>query len=179
MNWNYCKSNGIKGIECINKDTNKYVLRLNPVKLKETKDIESPTLKYLQIYVNHEPTLLNLKKILISLQREYDSSTAINTFIVNGIPAWFDKATRVGLVNSINFKKLNGESAIKLWLGTKNITIDIDKALKLFAAIEDYAFKCYNVTKVHLKEIEELATIEDALRYDITKDYPNPINLTI
>lgn len=179
MYWNYCKSNGIKGIECINKDTNKYIIRLNPVRLKATKDIESPTLKYLQICVNYNPTLEDLKKILISLQHEYDSSTNINTFIINNIPAWYDKATRVGLVNSINLKKLNEESTIKLWLGTKYITIDIDKALKLFATIEDYAFECYNITQIHLKEINSLTTIEEALQYDITKDYPNVLNLTI
>ena len=58
-----------------------------------------------------------------------------------------------------------------------SINISIDKALTLLTAVEMYAKKCYDNTQKHYVEINQLETIEDCLAYDITKEYPDILNI--
>ena len=60
-----------------------------------------------------------------------------------------------------------------------SITISIDKALTLLTAVEMYAKKCFDNTQKHYAEINQLESIEGCLAYDITKDYPDILNIQI
>lgn len=50
----------------------------------------------------------------------YDSSENVNRFYLGGLPLWLDKATRVGLVNSITIEKNAKRSETCLWFGNYN-----------------------------------------------------------
>ncbi|MDY3876620.1 MAG: hypothetical protein SOZ60_04310, partial [Prevotella sp.] len=39
----------------------------------------------------------------------YDSSSSVNSFLLNGMEVWLDKATRVGLMNSTSIAKNMGQ----------------------------------------------------------------------
>ena len=52
------------------------------------------------------------------------------------------------------------------------ITLHIDEARQLLAALEIYATDCYNVTAMHKVQVNALDTIEDVDAFDITADYP-------
>lgn len=113
------------------------------------------------------------------MQKEYDSSAEVNCFILNNKRVWLDKATRVGLFNILNLEKSNGIDVTTLWFNTMSVKINIDKAITLLTAVEMYAKKCFNNTQKHCAEINQLETIEDCLAYDITKDYPDILNIQI
>ena len=83
------------------------------------------------------------------------------------------------MFNTINLEKSKGVDVTTLWFNTMSIKINVDKALTLLTAIEMYAKKCFDNTQKHYVEINQLETIEDCLTYDITKDYPDILNIQI
>ena len=49
-----------------------------------------------------------MKKAMLAYIEKYDASSSVNSFILNGMEVWLDKATRVGLINSINVTQRAG-----------------------------------------------------------------------
>lgn len=108
---------------------------------------------------------------------KYDTSSAVNSFTFKGQSLWIDKATRVGLVNSITIEKNAGKETTTLWFNNKEFTIPIDIALYMLSAIELYALECYNITARHKAEVSKLEDINNINNYDITADYPQKLTL--
>lgn len=109
----------------------------------------------------------------------YEISSEINSFNVNGTTAWYDKVTRVGLMNSITIVKSFGYKTTTLWFGDTKYDLDCDKAIDLLSKIEMYAMECYNRTAAHRQAIEELTDIVDVLQYDFKEGYPNKLEITL
>lgn len=110
---------------------------------------------------------------------EYDTSTNVNGFQLNGVTVWLDKATRVGLMNSTTIAKNMGNENTTLWLGNIKIEVNCDKAIQLLSAIEMYALQCFNVTAAHKKTVSELTSIKEVEDFDITADYPDQLVISI
>lgn len=180
MRWINIKKDELVGLECINPKNDKHILRLSPnSKNMEKYKRDDSDARIISIIVKNKPTLFDIKNHLLSLQKEYDSSAEVNCFILNNKRVWLDKATRVGLFNILNLEKSNGIDVTTLWFNTMSINVSVDKAITLLTAVEMYAKKCYNNTQKHYIEIKQLETIEDCLSYDITKDYPDILNIQI
>lgn len=109
----------------------------------------------------------------------HDASAVVNSFSVNSTTAWFDKATRVGLMNSTTIAKNLGHKTTTLWLGDAKLDLDCDMAIELLSKIEMYALECYNRTAAHRQAIEELTDIADVLQYDFKVGYPNKLEITL
>ena len=109
----------------------------------------------------------------------YDSSSAVNSFLLNGIQVWLDKATRVGLMNSTSIAKNMGQEKTSLWLGSYQLEVDCDKAIQLLSALEMYALECFNVTAAHKKAVSELDNIEAVLTYDYKSGYPEKLKMEV
>ena len=109
----------------------------------------------------------------------YDSSSAVNSFLSNGIQVWLDKATRVGLMNSTSIAKNMGQEKTSLWLGSYQLEVDCDKAIQLLSALEMYALECFNVTAAHKKAVSELDNIEEVLTYDYKSGYPEKLKMEV
>lgn len=109
----------------------------------------------------------------------YDSSSAVNSFLLNGIQVWLDKATRVGLMNSTTIAKSMGQQNTTLWLGSYQLEVDCDKAIQLLSALEMYALECFNVTAAHKKAVSELDNIEAVLTYDYKSGYPEKLKMEV
>lgn len=109
----------------------------------------------------------------------YDSSTAVNSFLLNGMEVWLDKATRVGLMNSTTIAKSMGQKTTTLWLGSYQLEVDCDKAIQLLSALEMYALECFNVTAAHKKAVSSIESIEDILTYDYTAGYPDKLKMEV
>lgn len=75
------------------------------------------------------------------MQKEYDSSVEVNSFILNNERIWLDEATRVGLFNILNLEKSNGVDVTTLWFNTMSVNVSIDKALTLLTVVERYMLK--------------------------------------
>ena len=110
---------------------------------------------------------------------DWDTSSAVNGFILNGERVWLDKATRVGLMNSTSIAKAIGQATTTLWLGDAKLVVECDKAIQLLSALEMYALECFNVTAAHKKAVAELNTVEDVLGYDYTKGYPEQLRMEV
>ena len=93
-----------------------YLLRVDPQPIEEGKVIAIE-----EVY-DHYPTeddekalygawLAIEKRVKVAAIVEYDKSENVNVFELNGMRAWLDKATRVGLVNSLNIEKEAGRTA--------------------------------------------------------------------
>ena len=109
----------------------------------------------------------------------YDTSSAVNGFVLNGAVVWLDKATRVGLMNSTTIVKAMGQATTTLWLGDTKLEVDCDKAIQLLSALEMYALDCFNVTASHKQAVSELTTIEEVEAYDYKVGYPKMLEMSI
>lgn len=109
----------------------------------------------------------------------YDTSDKVNGFMLNGLPVWLDKATRVGLMNSTTIAKAAGQKTTTLWLGGLKLMVDCDKAIQLLSALEMYALECFNVTASHKAAVGELMSIEDVKVYDYKTGYPKMLEMSV
>lgn len=109
----------------------------------------------------------------------YDSSSSVNSFLLNGMEVWLDKATRVGLMNSTSIAKAMGQAKTTLWLGRYQLEVDCDKAIQLLSELEMYALECFNVTAAHKKAVNELDNIEAVLTYDYRAGYPKMLEMSV
>ncbi len=109
----------------------------------------------------------------------YDSSSSVNSFLLNGMQVWLDKVTRMGLMNSTTIAKNMGQEKTTLWLGSYQLEVDCDKAIQLLSALEIYALECFNVTAAHKKAVSELDNIEVVLTYDYKSGYPDKLKMEV
>ena len=123
--------------------------------------------------------LQRAKETVIAAIEAYDTSPAVNGFILNGERVWLDKSTRVGLMNSTQIAKAMGKKTTTLWFGGMQIEVNCDKAIQLLSALEMYALECFNVTAAHKKAVAELNTVEEVLGYDYTKGYPEQLKMEV
>lgn len=124
-------------------------------------------------------TLEEAKEILLAEIDDYDKSSAVNGFALNGAVVWLDKATRVGLMNSTSITKAMGQPTTTLWLGDSKMEVPCDTAIQLLSALEMYALECFNVTSAHKKAVSELNSIEEVEKYDITAGYPAQLRMEV
>ena len=123
--------------------------------------------------------LEGMKTLLLGNIALYDSSSSVNSFVLNGASVWLDKATRVGLMNSTTIAKSMGSETTTLWLGEVKLEVECDKAIQLLSALEMYALECFNVTAAHKKAVSALESVEDVLAYDFTANYPSKLEMTV
>lgn len=119
------------------------------------------------------------QKMVLEKITEWDTSEAVNGFILNGQRVWLDKATRVGLMNSTTIAKGMGQATTTLWLGDVKLVVECDKAIQLLSALEMYALECFNVTAAHKKAVSEMSTVEEVLGYDYTAGYPEVLTMNV
>lgn len=130
-------------------------------------------------YVAPEPTQEELleKAVMSKIDRinDYDTSDAVNSFVLGGSPMWLDKSTRVGLMNSIGIEKDTGRETTTLWFSGMRFTIPVASAIGMLNALELYALECYNATQAHIAAVSALQTVEEVEAYDYTVGYPEKL----
>ena len=120
-----------------------------------------------------------MKKAMLAYIEKYDASSSVNSFLLNGMEVWLDKATRVGLMNSTTIAKSMGQKTTTLWLGSYQLEVDCDKAIQLLSALEMYALECFNVTAAHKKAVSSIESIEDILTYNYKSGYPDKLKMEV
>lgn len=123
--------------------------------------------------------LARAKREVLKKIEDYDTSPAVNGFMLNGATVWLDKSTRVGLMNSTTITKAMGQLTTTLWLGESKMEVPCDTAIQLLSALEMYALECFNVTAAHKKAVSELTSIEEVEKYDITAGYPAQLKMEV
>ena len=121
-------------------------------------------------------SVLFLKKMISRLISDYDSSSAVNEFLVAGLPVWLDKETRVGLALRFASEKGMGMENTTLWLDGMQFPFQIVVAEQILGAIEVYASKCYDNTQKHLFQVQNLNSVDELVRFDITEGFPEKLS---
>lgn len=93
-----------------------------PAALENSGIIEAVTIQELlevlsTLGVEEEKIIEIGKKIILKQIELYDKSPNVNSFSLDGQEIWLDKATRVGLMNSISIEKAHGKEVSTLWFG--------------------------------------------------------------
>ena len=107
MRWINTKKDELIGLECINPINDKHILRLSPnSKNMEKRKQDEDDIRIVSIIVKNKPTLFDIKNHLLSLQKEYDSNTEVNSFILNNERVRLDKAIRLYCLILLILKKV-------------------------------------------------------------------------
>lgn len=148
--------------------------------LTKQKNIDEINIQYKTWKEQQEKeALAMLKESKLDEIEAYDTSSAVNGFVLNGMLVWLDKATRVGLMNSTTIAKAAGQETTTLWLGDVKLVVGCDKAIQLLSALEMYALECFNVTASHKATVGELTTIEEVEAYDYKAGYPKMLEMSV
>ena len=119
------------------------------------------------------------KELVLREIDQYDTSSNVNSFVLNGVQVWLSKDTRVGLMNSITIEKNAGKEESVLWLNGICITVNCDAAIQMLSSLELYALACYNKTAEHKLAVNQLTDISSVKAYDYTVGYPSKLIFTI
>lgn len=119
------------------------------------------------------PTLKELKGQKISEIEAYDSSDAVNGFMIGGVREWLSKNDRVSLRNLVEQHIAVGREVSELWLNGRCFTLPCLAALEMLKILEVYAGDCFNVAATHKDKVSKLETSEEIESYDYTVGYPD------
>ena len=139
--------------------------------------LKEPTEQDIQNEIDYNIQLF--KQINTAQIKNYDVSNKVNGFILNNEYCWLDKATRVGLRNSITVEKEAGRTVTTVYFNNNAVVLDINTALSILSQIELYAIECYKVTEQHLINVQNLNSLESLAYYDYTTDYPEQLSFEV
>lgn len=128
------------------------------------------------IYKEYEKTLEDYKKEKIEEIKNYDESSIINEFYIQGTPVWLDKITRVGLKLRFESELAMGKTDTLLWYNNYQFELKLQDAMNMLFAIELYASACYDNTHYHMSKVNQLTNIEDVENYNYYSGYPAKLN---
>ena len=106
----------------------------------------------------------------------YDTSSAVNSFILNGVPRWLNLEKRQSIAYSAKILKEKGHDSITIWFGTDKVVLPIDDAISLLDTLEVYAKTTNNVTHEHMLTVDCLYDIEEVHNFDVTSGYPRKVD---
>lgn len=137
----------------------------------------------MQLTLVPEPTpeerLQNAQQEKIRAIMEYDYSSDVNSFFVNGVSTWLAPEIRANYKNSIESAELLGETEITFIIANIPATSTLLDARIMLAKIQRYADKCTIRTEMHKANIRAMTTVEAVEAYDYTIGYPEKERFTI
>lgn len=130
----------------------------------------------------HEPEPTDEEKLEQAKQQKiaeieaYDTSSAVNSFILNGVPRWLNLDKRQSIAYSAKILKEKGHDSITIWFDTDKVVLPIDDAISLLDTLEVYAKTTNNVTHEHMLTVDGLSDIEEVHNFDVTAGYPRKVD---
>lgn len=137
-------------------------------------DIDSLRIELLELQGMSQLNISKLKKL--EEISNYDTSSNVNSLVLNGNNIWLDRDLRVSLERAILKEKEAGQSTTTLWYKGQCFQLKIEQALQMLSELELYALKCYNVTQQHLVNISNLTSIKEVEEYNYKENYPEKLN---
>lgn len=119
------------------------------------------------------------QKMVLEKITEWDTSEAVNGFILNGQRVWLNFELRDRVYQGNERLQRIGRTDTTLWLGKQCYNLSIEQAQNIISHIEAYAKDCYNVTAAHKKAVSEMSTVEEVLGYDYTAGYPEVLTMNV
>lgn len=160
---------------------NTYYLRLHPVVDGEYTTAYEIPLKKVPTEEDkkfYTKKIIEQYKVYLTTKAVSYGNSQVNKFIINGEETWFDKATRVGLNNSINWEISTGKTETTIYYNNKKVTIPASDALSMLGQIEMYAVQCFRNTEELKQQIEALSSIDELETFDVEQGYPEILTFT-
>lgn len=107
--------------------------------------------------------------------KQYDNSSNVNEFSIDGIQMWLDKSMRVGLDLRFKSEFERGKDQTVLWFECNKLTMPLNVAINFLYQLEEYAAECYDNTQKNIAEIMKMDNVDDIKSFDITIGYPNKL----
>ena len=108
----------------------------------------------------------------------YDNSDEVNAFFIDGKSMWLDAKTRQTLKVSIDSYKALGYEKMTKWFNGMTFTFSLAYWEYMLNLLEVYASESLNTTEAHIAQVSSMTDIDDIKNFDVTKDYPQKLNLT-
>lgn len=103
---------------------------------------------------------------------EYDKSTAVNEFFLNGDSMWIPREDREALMRRFEAEKSAGRTTTNINQMGRVYTLPIDTAISMMNQLEVYAADSFDCTQAHLGSVAALETVSEVVAYDYTTGYP-------
>ena len=91
---------------------------------------------------------------------------------------WLDAKTRQTLKVSIDSYKALGYEKMTKWFNGMTFTFSLAYWEYMLNLLEVYASESLNTTEAHIAQVSSMTDIDDIKNFDVTKDYPQKLNLT-
>lgn len=136
---------------------------------------------FLDVAASTEAAVLEAVKATVLKEIEqYDTSPAVNGFLLNGSVEWIDIDLRVKLcTRTLPEEKKAGKTSTVLWLGNKPYELPIETIEQIMHEIEIYAKACLDVTNRHKTQVLTLSDVSALVAYDYTAGYPEKLSFNI
>ena len=127
-----------------------------------------------------EEPLEPMRKAMLHNVDIYDTSSAVNGFLLNGSVEWIDIELRMKLCSrTLPEEKKAGKTSTVLWLGNKPYELPIETIEQIMHEIEIYAKECLDVTNRHKALVSTLSDVSAVVAYDYTAGYPEKLSFNI
>lgn len=127
-----------------------------------------------------EEPLSYLQTLLLHNIETFDTSPAVNGFLLNGSVEWIDIELRMKLCSrTLPEEKKAGKTSTVLWLGNKPYELPIETIEQIMHEIEIYAKACLDVTNRHKNQVLALSDVSALVAYDYTAGYPEKLSFNI
>lgn len=121
-----------------------------------------------------------MRKALLHNIETFDTSPAVNGFLLNGSVEWIDIELRMKLCSrTLPEEKKAGKTSTVLWLGNKPYELPIETIEQIMHEIEIYAKACLDVTNSHKAQVLALSDVSAVVAYDYTAGYPEKLSFNI
>lgn len=135
-------------------------------------------------YQWHTETLDKMKldqaKLIKSREiTEYNSSSNVDGFYLNGVKHWLTLDERKAAELSTKAHITLGHETTEQCLGGVFYTIPCESLIYMLAELEIYALECLNHAKRQEAEVMAMTDIEAVEKYDVTKGYPEMLRFEL
>lgn len=126
--------------------------------------------------IEEERQVTLLKEKLKEEIRRYDKSEAVEDFSIGGVHLWLKSEMRAKVRENLETAQQKGEENVTLRYEGMAFPMTVAMGWQLYFAVLDYARATWDVTEIHMAEVDKLTTLTEILAYDYTSGYPEKLS---
>lgn len=111
--------------------------------------------------------------------KEYNSSSNVDGFYLNGVKHWLTLDERKAAELSTKAHITLGHETTEQCMGGVFYTIPCESLIYMLAELEIYALECLNHAKRQEAEVMAMTDIKAVEKYDVTKGYPEMLRFEL
>ena len=128
--------------------------------------------EYTEPQPTEEELLEEAKQNKLNAIEEYNVSSNVNSFSIDGKDLWLDASLRQQLRTSIDAYIALGIESVSKWFMGFEYTFTTTQWITMLNLLEVYAADALNVTEAHKAAVSAMTDINEIESYDITSNYP-------